>query len=135
MRSSSSCCTRTTDVTAAMPSAASPHPWATHCRCASRMTSTAHPRAATGAAAGGSRASRTSKISRDVVGAREQHPEAAVAADRDEPGLGQPQEALAHGAAGDAEQVGQLVHRVGLLRHQLARGHAVAHRGHHGVGQ
>ena len=39
MRSSSSCWTRTTEVTIAMPSAAGAQPCATHCRCASRMGS------------------------------------------------------------------------------------------------
>ena len=39
IRSSSSCWTRTTEVTIAIPSAAGDQPWATHWRCASRIGS------------------------------------------------------------------------------------------------
>ena len=40
----------------------------------------------------------------------------AVAVDLHEAGLGQPQQGLPHRAAGDLEQVGELVDGVGLVR-------------------
>nr|BFE73795.1 hypothetical protein GCM10020092_070960 [Actinoplanes digitatis] len=71
----------------------------------------------------------------DVVRARQQDAEAAVAVDLDEPCLGEAEQALAGGAAGHAEQVSELVDGVGRAGHELAGGDAVPDGPGDGVGE
>ncbi len=81
-----------------------------------------------GGAAGGGRLEGEADVDDllDVAGPRDDDLEAAVAVDLHEPGLGQPQQGLPHRAAGDVEQVSELVDGVRLVRDELTGGDAGA---------